>query len=50
MSGVGKSTLVNALVGRATQRTGEVRESDARGRYDDPPTGELIVLGSGALP
>ena len=33
MSGVGKSTLVNALVGRATQRTGEVRESDARGRH-----------------
>ena len=48
MSGVGKSTLVNALVGRATQRTGEVRESDARGRHTTTHR-ELIVLGSGAL-
>ena len=48
MSGVGKSTLVHALVGRATQRTGEVRESDARGRHTTTHR-ELIVLGSGAL-
>jgi ribosome biogenesis GTPase len=48
MSGVGKSTLVNALVGRATQRTGEVRESDARGRHTTTHR-ELIVLGTGAL-
>jgi len=48
MSGVGKSTLVNALVGRATQRTGEVRESDARGRHTTTHR-ELIVLASGAL-
>lgn len=48
MSGVGKSTLVNALVGRATQRTGEVRESDARGRHTTTHR-ELIVLKSGAL-
>jgi ribosome biogenesis GTPase len=45
---VGKSTLVNALVGRATQRTGEVRESDARGRHTTTHR-ELIVLESGAL-
>ena len=48
MSGVGKSTLVNALVGRATQRTGEVRESDARGRHTTTHR-ELIVMRSGAL-
>jgi ribosome biogenesis GTPase len=48
MSGVGKSTLVNALVGRATQRTGEVRESDARGRHTTTHR-ELIVMESGAL-
>jgi ribosome biogenesis GTPase / thiamine phosphate phosphatase len=48
MSGVGKSTLVNALVGRATQRTGEVRESDARGRHTTTHR-ELIVMASGAL-
>jgi ribosome biogenesis GTPase / thiamine phosphate phosphatase len=48
MSGVGKSTLVNALVGRSTQRTGEVRESDARGRHTTTHR-ELIVMASGAL-
>jgi len=48
MSGVGKSTLVNALVGRTAQRTGEVRESDARGRHTTTHR-ELIVMESGAL-
>ncbi len=48
MSGVGKSTLVNALVGRAAQRTGEVRESDARGRHTTTHR-ELVVMESGAL-
>lgn len=32
-SGVGKSTLVNALSGRATAATGGVREDDDRGRH-----------------
>lgn len=32
-SGVGKSTLVNALVGRVVHGTGAVRESDARGKH-----------------
>lgn len=34
-SGVGKSTLVNALIGkgRAQQQTGSIRESDAKGRH-----------------
>jgi ribosome biogenesis GTPase len=32
-SGVGKSTLVNALAGRTTAATGEVRADDNRGRH-----------------
>ena len=32
-SGVGKSTLLNALAGRALAETGAIRESDARGRH-----------------
>jgi ribosome biogenesis GTPase / thiamine phosphate phosphatase len=34
-SGVGKSTLVNALIGsgKGQQQTGEIRESDAKGRH-----------------
>jgi ribosome biogenesis GTPase len=32
-SGVGKSTLINRLVGRAAQATGAIRERDARGRH-----------------
>ena len=48
MSGVGKSTLVNALVGRAALRTGEVRESDARGRHTTTHR-ELVLMESGAL-
>jgi ribosome biogenesis GTPase / thiamine phosphate phosphatase len=48
LSGVGKSTLVNALIGRTAQRTGEVRESDARGRHTTTHR-ELFRLASGAL-
>ncbi|KPD13316.1 ribosome small subunit-dependent GTPase A [Phaeobacter sp. 11ANDIMAR09] len=32
-SGVGKSTLVNALFGKDTAETAEIREDDARGRH-----------------
>ncbi|MDO6452507.1 ribosome small subunit-dependent GTPase A [Neptunomonas phycophila] len=32
-SGVGKSTLVNALVGYESQQTGEIREEDSKGRH-----------------
>ena len=32
-SGVGKSTLVNALLGAARQSTGDIREADGRGRH-----------------
>lgn len=45
-SGVGKSTLVNALVGHEVQRTGEVREDDQRGRHTTVAA-ELIALPDG---
>ncbi len=32
-SGVGKSSLINAIVGGSVQRTSEVRESDGKGRH-----------------
>lgn len=48
MSGVGKSTLVNALLNRDAQRTGDIREADARGRHTTTHR-ELFQLESGAL-
>jgi ribosome biogenesis GTPase len=45
-SGVGKSTLVNVLVGSEVQRTGEVREGDQRGRHTTVAA-ELVALPSG---
>ncbi|MEA2701210.1 MAG: ribosome biosis GTPase / thiamine phosphate phosphatase [Myxococcales bacterium] len=48
MSGVGKSTLVNALLGRDAQDVGAVRESDARGRHTTTHR-ELFLTESGAL-
>jgi ribosome biogenesis GTPase / thiamine phosphate phosphatase len=48
MSGVGKSTLVNLLLGEERQRTLAVRESDARGRHATTHR-ELFVLDDGAL-
>ena len=42
-SGVGKSTVVNALVGDVVQRTGEVREGDQRGRHTTTAT-NLVAL------
>ena len=46
-SGVGKSTLVTALVGREVQRTGAVRDDDQRGRHTTVAA-ELIELPGGA--
>ena len=46
-SGVGKSTLINALIGEDRVRTGEVRE-DGRGRHTTTAR-ELIRMPSGAL-
>jgi ribosome biogenesis GTPase len=47
-SGVGKSTLINTLLGEARQDVGAVRESDGRGRHVTSRR-ELIPLPSGAL-
>lgn len=47
-SGVGKSTIVNRLLGRAIQEVQEVRESDSRGRHTTIAR-ELFVLPGGAL-
>lgn len=46
-SGVGKSTLTNALVGAAVQDTGGVRKGDARGRHTTTAR-SLHVLPGGA--
>lgn len=47
-SGVGKSTLVNALVGRERQRTADVREGDQRGRHTTVAA-ELVHLADGGF-
>ena len=47
-SGVGKSTLINRLIGRDMQRTAEVRESDSKGRHTTTHR-ELVVLPGGGL-
>jgi ribosome biogenesis GTPase len=47
-SGVGKSTIINRLVGSDVQRTSEVRESDSRGRHTTSHR-ELVMLPDGGL-
>ena len=47
-SGVGKSTIVNRLLGRAAQKVQEVRETDSRGRHTTTAR-EIFVLPGGAL-
>jgi ribosome biogenesis GTPase len=47
-SGVGKSTLINALLGFERQATAEIREADARGRHTTTWR-ELIPLAGGGL-
>ena len=47
-SGVGKSTIVNALLGEAAQSTGPVRASDDRGRHTTTSR-QLFVLPHGAI-
>jgi ribosome biogenesis GTPase len=48
-SGVGKSTLVNALVGSSVQATGEVREGDQRGRHTTTAVELVSMPGGGWL-
>ena len=45
-SGVGKSTLVNALLGEDRQRTGDVRDGDQRGRHTTTAA-ELLAMADG---
>jgi ribosome biogenesis GTPase / thiamine phosphate phosphatase len=47
-SGVGKSTIVNALLGYERQATGAVRQDDQRGRHTTTSR-ELLRMPSGAL-
>jgi len=47
-SGVGKSTLVNRLIGRDVLRVGEIREADGRGRHTTTAR-QLLELPGGAL-
>lgn len=47
-SGVGKSTLTNALLGDERQKTAAIRESDSMGRHTTSHR-ELFVLPSGGL-
>lgn len=48
MSGVGKSTLLNALAGEEVMLTKEIREDDARGRHTTTYR-RLVMLPSGAM-
>ena len=47
-SGVGKSTIINRLVGADVRKTREVRESDSKGRHTTTHR-ELVVLPEGGL-
>jgi ribosome biogenesis GTPase / thiamine phosphate phosphatase len=47
-SGVGKSTIVNALAGEELLATNEVREDDHRGRHTTTHR-ELIILAAGGV-
>ncbi len=47
-SGVGKSTLINTLLGEARQSTSGIREDDAKGRHTTTRR-SLITLPNGAL-
>jgi ribosome biogenesis GTPase len=46
-SGVGKSTLINTLIGKAAQTTGGIREDDSKGRHTTTSR-EMFGLDGGA--
>ncbi len=48
-SGVGKSTIVNRLIGQDLLRTRDVRESDGRGRHTSTARQLVLLPGSGVL-
>lgn len=48
-SGVGKSTIVNRLIGEDLLRTRDVRESDSRGRHTSTARQMVLLPGSGVL-
>jgi ribosome biogenesis GTPase len=48
-SGVGKSTLLNALAGQALEATGDIREDDARGRHTTTRRHLVRVPGLGLI-
>ena len=48
-SGVGKSTLINALAGEELQATAEIRESDDRGRHTTIRRELLVLPGGGSV-
>jgi ribosome biogenesis GTPase len=48
-SGVGKSTLVNLLLGREAQATREVREEDGKGRHATASREMFLLPGGGLL-
>ena len=48
-SGVGKSTIVNALAGSSLQSTGQVRDGDQRGRHTTVASELVPLIGGGWL-
>ena len=48
-SGVGKSTIVNRLIGHDLLRTQDVRDSDGRGRHTSTARQLVVLDGSGVL-
>ena len=48
-SGVGKSTLINALLGSERQATGAIREADDRGRHTTTRRELVLLPGGGVL-
>lgn len=48
-SGVGKSTLINAMVGSEVQATAEVRATDGKGRHTTVARELVLMPGSGIL-